>query len=292
MKSTIKTIFQANNINEDFVELTTTGLANRVFATTDYILRIPTDHEEALSDARTESVAAPIAYENGILTPKLIRYDNSCKLLDRSYSIWRRIHGFSLDKIENKYELKEIWSHLGYEIARLHTKIDKCDDPNGWLDSPDRDYTKEQFISLINNQYSKNDRILAIVDKLYSEETFQYNKAFVHGDTHEGNVMCTNNFTYAGLIDWGDSGWADPAIDFYMIPYQVIDTVLESYKTIASFNVNDNFINRIILDKIWTFLENNEELEVIFKFIDNMEMRLKKNLTTSSTSYDETSVNM
>ena len=51
-------------------ELPSTGVANRIFATTDVVLRVATDHPEAVPDARTESIAAPVAHAAGILTPR------------------------------------------------------------------------------------------------------------------------------------------------------------------------------------------------------------------------------
>jgi hypothetical protein len=50
--------------------LTITGVANHIYATSDVVLRIATDHPEAVEDARTESVAAPIARAAGVLVPR------------------------------------------------------------------------------------------------------------------------------------------------------------------------------------------------------------------------------
>lgn len=92
----IATILAAYGIREPWRELPSTGLANRVYATRDVILRVVTDHEDAVVDALTESVAAPIARAAGILTPRLIAFDNSRKLVDRPFSLWERIHGETL----------------------------------------------------------------------------------------------------------------------------------------------------------------------------------------------------
>src|SRR5215471_9186708 len=57
--------------------LHSTGIANRVYATPDVVLRVATDHDDAIADALTESIAAPVALAAGILTPHLIAFDNS-----------------------------------------------------------------------------------------------------------------------------------------------------------------------------------------------------------------------
>jgi hypothetical protein len=65
--------------------LKATGLANRIYATSDVVLRIATDHSDAIPDARLESVAAPIARSAGILTPQRLRADQA---LTDSSSAW------------------------------------------------------------------------------------------------------------------------------------------------------------------------------------------------------------
>jgi hypothetical protein len=52
-------ILSANRIPGPWQRLQSTGVANRIYATQDVVLRIATDHPEAVEDARTESVAAP-----------------------------------------------------------------------------------------------------------------------------------------------------------------------------------------------------------------------------------------
>src|SRR5262245_61142433 len=49
--------------------LEATGVANRIYATQDVVLRVATDHPDAIVDACTESIAAPVARQAGILTP-------------------------------------------------------------------------------------------------------------------------------------------------------------------------------------------------------------------------------
>ena len=73
--------------------LQATGVADRIYATEDVVLRIATDHPEGVCDARTESVAAPVAYAAGVMTPRLLAFDDSRTLLDSPFSLWERVHG-------------------------------------------------------------------------------------------------------------------------------------------------------------------------------------------------------
>ncbi|MFZ5354868.1 MAG: aminoglycoside phosphotransferase family protein [Bacillota bacterium] len=278
MDEVIRNIFNKNQIEEPFVKLTTCGIANEIYATQNFVLRIPTDHPEAISDAFTESVAAPLARSIGIKTPKLICFDSSYTILNKTYSIWERVHGVTLGEIDNYLNYNNTWKEIGYELGKLHVSIKKCEDPKGWLDNPDRDYAKDMIIEGLLNNESKSLYLLELVENKYKDQTFTYEKCFVHGDTNAYNFICTENDRLLSIIDWGDSGWADPAIDFYMIPTDALDIVLEGYNEIARKNVGINFIYRIILDKIWMGIEEGRKIGVLEKEIIELERKLLKRL--------------
>lgn len=278
MDAIIREILNKNQIKEPFIKLTTHGIANEIYATPNYILRIPTDHPEAHSDAFTESVAAPVARSIGIKTPKLICFDNSYTLLNKTYSIWERIHGNTLGELEEYLNYYNTWKEIGYELGKLHVSIDKCDDPNGWLDNPDRDYTKEIIINSLLNYDSNSLYLLELVGSKYKDQTFAYKKSFVHGDTNEFNFICTRNDQLLSIIDWGDSGWGDPAIDLYMIPIDALDNVLEGYNEIAGKNIDYDFIYRIILDKVWIGIEDKQDISALESKIMRLERKLLKRL--------------
>ena len=278
MDAVIRKILNKNQIDEPFLKLTTHGIANDIYATPNFILRIPTDHPEANSDAFTECVAAPLAKVNGIKTPELICFDNSYTILNKTYSIWERIHGFTLGEIDDYLHYCNTWKEIGFELGKLHVNIKNCDDPKGWLDNPDRDYTKDMIIKSMLNNDSESLYLLELVESKYKDKTFSYKKCFVHGDTNEFNFLCTNNDQLLSIIDWGDAGWADPAIDFYMIPIDALDNVLEGYSQVAGINVEYDFINRIILDKVWTGIEERQDICILEKNIMKLESQLLKRL--------------
>ena len=274
MDTVIREILNKNQINESFVKLTTHGIANEIYATPSFILRIPTDHPEATSDAFTESVAAPLARSMGIKTPKLIYFDNSYTLLNKTYSIWERIHGRTLGEIDNYLNYSNTWKEIGFELGKLHVSIRKFNDPKGWLDHPDRDYTKDRLIKDLFNNDSNSLYLLELVESKYKNQTFSYKKCFVHGDTNPFNFLCTTNDQLLSIIDWGDAGWGDPAIDFYMIPIDVLDNVLDGYNKIAGIHVDYDFIYRIILDKIWTGIEERQDISILENKIMALERKL------------------
>jgi aminoglycoside phosphotransferase (APT) family kinase protein len=280
MDTVIREILKRNGINEEFVKLETNGIANDIYATANYILRIPTDHPEANSDAYTEAVAAPVAKKNGIKTPELICFDNSFTLLNRTYSIWERIHGETLGELDNYLQLNNTLREIGFELGKLHINVKSCDDTKGWLDDPEtfREYSKEMMIKGLADNHSKDSYLLKLTENKYTDEIFSYKKCFVHGDTNEFNFLCKKTDQLLSVIDWGDAGWGDPAIDFYMIPIGAVDSVLEGYSEIAGNNIDHGFIYRIIFDKVWAGIEENQDMYKLEKDIMELENRLLKRL--------------
>ncbi len=73
----IDEILDLCGMNGPWEALGATGLANRIYATKDVVIRVANDHQEALKDAKTESIAAPVAYAAGVLTPRLLVFDET-----------------------------------------------------------------------------------------------------------------------------------------------------------------------------------------------------------------------
>ena len=274
MNEIIKEIIDKNNIHEDFIEVQTSGLANKIYMSNNFVLRIPTDHEEAISDALTESVAAPIAYSHGIKTPRLICFDNSYSILNKSYSIWERIHGLTFGELKTE-NYKNIWYEFGKELGKIHKRITECPDPNGWLDSADREDDIDSDKRALYTKQCKSEYLLNCIENYCTEKTYIYRTCFVHGDTHPFNILCGKSNKFLSIIDWGDAGWADPAIDYYMIPIESIHYVLDGYQEESAENINFEFLSRIILDKIFIGFDENKDTKELENSIKLLEKNLK-----------------
>src|SRR5262249_46868460 len=120
----VDAIFALHGIHGPWNALAATGVASRIYATKDLVLKLATDHADAVVDARTESVAAPAALQAAIRTPRLIVFDDSGKLVDGPYSVWERVHAETLGLAELVGDhLERVWWEVGREIAQLHSRV-------------------------------------------------------------------------------------------------------------------------------------------------------------------------
>lgn len=262
---TVREILSQQGVFGQAVPLESQGVANHIYVTEELVIRIPTDHPEALSDAYTESVAAPLVKAQGIRTPELLVFDDTRTLIDRPYSIWERIHGITLEAMRDTPQWKRIWYAVGQELGRLHTGIRECPDPHGWLDDPaaGRGYTVETLLCRLKASCPAGAKLIGTVCRLQNSEGNGPEPVFVHGDTNPTNMLCCPDGGLLALIDWGDAGWADPAVDFYMIPGGVLLEALRGYADTAPGLVTEPMILQVLVDKIWEGLEEGTDLQCL-----------------------------
>ena len=252
----IDALFALHGIREPWIPLPTAGVANHIYATHDIVLRIATDHVDAVPDARTESVAAPAARAAGIRTPRLVAFDDSRALVDRPWSLWERVHGETLGMLAPEPDqLARAWHDIGRELARLHDRVTACPDPNGYLDTPGRPLDlaihleRVRIAGLVDRR--TGDAMSALIRQLEPHLAHSGPVRFVHDDVHPWNVMCTREGDLLALIDWGDAGWGDPTLDFVHVPLELIPSVVEAYESESSTGLGTFPEARFVWDKLW-----------------------------------------
>jgi len=260
MADPVGEILERHGITGPWSTLESTGVANRIYATRDVVLRVATDHPEAVSDARTESVAAPVVSAAGIPAPRLLAFDDSRTLIDRPYSLWERVHGETLGVFApDPQSAGPVWREAGRQLARLHTRVQTCLDPYGWLDRPERsiDLTERldaaQSSAVIGRREAAELRTW-IVD-LGATVREATPSCFLHNDVHAMNLMCTHDRELLAIIDWGDAGWGDPVLEVSEVPLAAVGFVLEGYRAEAPALLGDRPEARIIWDKIASLLD-------------------------------------
>jgi aminoglycoside phosphotransferase (APT) family kinase protein len=243
-------------------QLPATGVANRIYATQELVLRIAVEGKEAPEDARTESVAAPVARAAGVLVPRLIAFDDSGAIVDRPYSLWERVHGETLGLFAPDPRLcPQTWQAVGRQLALLHNRVQECPDPHKWLDHPERDLDLEARIAALAGA--------SVIDRALALELERTTKAlrpavegpvperFLHNDVHAMNIMCSRNDVLLALLDWGDAGWGDPALELAEVPLTVVPLVLQGYR--SEGYLDDAAEPRILWDKLSSAAEQIEQ---------------------------------
>lgn len=234
----VDALFARHGIRGPWAPLPATGIANRVYATQEVVLRVATDHPEAVPDARTESVAAPVAHAAGILTPRLIAFDDSRTLVDRPFSLWERVHGEALGLLElGRDQLTGAWRQVGRQLARLHDRVRACADPNGYLDTPGRETDLHPLLNRLADaghlDAATAEEVARLIREIAPHVAAGVDVRFVHNDVHDMNVLCSSAGELLAIIDWGDAGWGDPTLDFAMIPLDALPYAVEGYESEA-----------------------------------------------------------
>jgi aminoglycoside phosphotransferase (APT) family kinase protein len=235
--SAIDAILRHHGLHAAWRQLVSTGIANRIYATDAVVIRVALDDAEALADAHTEWVAAPVAHAAGVLTPRLIASEDSRRLVATPYSIWERVDGEALGQFARRAAVpRSTWQAIGRELARLHTEVRACPDPHGWLDTPALGDPRQALTILASagRLDAQTARALeAWIERLQRLVAGTPPVRFVHDDLHEMNLMCRGDGALAALIDWGDAGWGDPALDFAALPVDGMTIALEALEEIA-----------------------------------------------------------
>ncbi len=241
--------------HDDVTKMATTGISNILYGLgNNYVLRVARNHPNAYADARTESVAVPVVTAHNIKTPRLIAYDDSETILPVPYTIYERVHGQTLLEYSGDPASRaRIYREFGAEIARLHQQVTTCPDPKGFLDRPYRIDAMQLIEALTESGYLSTDNrqwLTTVFKRLLPavEEASSFRR-FLHDDAHMGNIMVTND-AFGWLLDWGDAGWGDPAMEFTYTPSRAIPYVLEGYRSIMLMDGDDTAEARILWDHL------------------------------------------
>ena len=223
-----------------------------------YVLRVPKPH--GIRETFTESVAAPAAWAAGVRTPKLLVFDNSRDIVDAPYTVYERVDGENfgsrnIDADENAGVFREI----GRQLAILHQGVTSCPDPHGYLDRPSRRDPAELIAQLssaallgaYNTQWLDRvfQRLRASVDEAHRF------RRFLHNDALPTNVIVNHSGSFAALIDWNNSGWGDPALEFWSMPSRAVPIALAGYREIAAMDGDSTVEQRILWDHLCHALE-------------------------------------
>jgi aminoglycoside phosphotransferase (APT) family kinase protein len=246
----VSAVFAHHGVPGPWLPLDEAGIATRIYATAAVVLRIATEGAEAVTDARAESVAAPVARAAGVRTPALLAFDDSRALVDRPYSLWERVHGVTVGAgFKDPGAVPDLWRAVGRELARLHLGVRAVNDPHGWLHASAPAEPRSLLPGLVANgriDRQLADRLDAWLGHLEPALAEASPPRFLHDDLHDKNLMATPDGALLALIDWGNAGWGDPARDFASLPLAAAPLALEAYEQIAPGLLGDGFEARVL----------------------------------------------
>jgi aminoglycoside phosphotransferase (APT) family kinase protein len=80
-------------------------------------------------------------------------------------------------------------------------------------------------------------------------------RRFIHGDLQPANIMAARG-DYTAVIDWGDAGWADPALELATLPMRAVPHALAGYREVAPLDGDDTAEARIWWDHVCAAVYN------------------------------------
>ncbi|MFG1910899.1 aminoglycoside phosphotransferase family protein [Kribbella sp. NPDC048928] len=224
------------------------GVANRGFVLGEHLfLRVSRPGYE--DDLLKETRVVPAARQVGVLTPAIIEYDDTRRVIDAPYAVMERVHGT---------EPTELPTGLAEQLARLHqiehtppTTHPPVDataprqngevagaahrgggvelaglSEDGWGDPwrtiddlADRGYIDPGTATWLTGWFTR----------LTQQIDGSGPKVLIHGDVAAHNLLAGPDNDLRGLIDWGDAAWAPHAMEFAKLPLTQVAMLLPDY---------------------------------------------------------------
>jgi aminoglycoside phosphotransferase (APT) family kinase protein len=224
------------------------------------VLRVAPINRHLLFDFEKSMMAAePLFYQmlqdKNIPTSEVIHYDNSFKVIDREYIIFKYIRSIPLNDISVPKEVKAgLYQRLGEIIALLH---DIKSEKFGWK-RPNSDLDMYDNWGAFIQRFAKEIAARASSYGIFSDvqisrfinifiDTTEFDKitqaCMVHADLWEGNVLVRENegkWEIVALIDVDKAIFGDKDLEFAS-PTMLNDDFLRGYGSRAAESLDSIF---------------------------------------------------
>jgi hygromycin-B 7''-O-kinase len=230
----IRQIAVEHGLSTDVSLLPDSGMANEAWLLGDgHVLRIIRD-EEGDDEAERENLVMPLVLEAEIPSPRLVACDLDCKLVPRPYTIYERAEGELLGNLDcepDKFD--RLFYDVGRHAATLH-RITPSDQVLEKLRRENHFNPRKQFQRTFDQgkiEPADAADIECWLDRLEAEMVEPDAEALIHKDIHPWNLFANpETGALTAIIDWGDSSFGDPALEFVSMPLFAVPQMIEGYR--------------------------------------------------------------
>ena len=229
-------IARRHSLTADSVRPIPAGVANHAFHLgDDLVLRIPRT-TQFLADLVKEAAVIPAAVRAGVRTPDIVAFDDTCTEVNVPYMVLTRVPGLDLARLAlSTTETEHVFHQVGRQLAKLHrltptTAADLCGIP------AENDATDpgELTLRLLADGWIDADAarwLTGWIDRLAARLPPDPPHVLLHGDIAPQNLLVSpSTGQLTGIVDWGDTQWADPAIEFAKTPLTGVPAMLDGYR--------------------------------------------------------------
>ena len=219
------------------------GINNAIFTLGEHlILRVARNDPEIFASVQKEALVIPLARQLGVRTPELLAFDDSLELLPTPYGVFERAVGQTLGLLELPLSAAgDVWREVGRNIARLHAGIDDMGLiaalPNASLETAQPDDLE------IAGYFTKSEAnwFTTWLERLDDLSGSSQARRFIHADLQATNIIVSyqpgeDEASFVALLDWGASGWGDPAADLAGVPTRALPYVVDGYSEVAELD--------------------------------------------------------
>lgn len=200
----------------------------------DHVIRV-TFKKGCDGEAALEEVVVPIVVAAGIRTPKLVVCDLTCTLAPRPYTIYERAEGTLLGYIDGDPEtFQNLYYDMGREIARLG-RVEVDADARAKIGDGREMNVRRALKKAIDSGAiapTHGEEIEKLFNRIERRIGHVGWKCLVHQDFHPWNVLTDEGYDHlTAVIDWGDSAWGDPAVEFSSMSLVAYAPMLEGFRS-------------------------------------------------------------
>jgi Phosphotransferase enzyme family len=203
------------------------GAVNYVRLVGDFCVRT-LKNPDFRGDILTETLAVPAVRRAGARVPEMMVFDPDEDIFPGPATIYERAPGTPLGSIDRPMDLGSIYRDLGKEVGTWHRGVRFLHDPNERLDIPVLDNAAEALAANADRMSAEEVNWTEKMLKRLQDARPPRDPGFVHWDLQANNLMIYQD-RLDMVLDWGDAGWGDPAINFRSFPALYLPQALDSF---------------------------------------------------------------